>query len=119
MNKREDRCLLRIHLGEDDRVSGRARYERIVEAARDAGLAGATVLRGPLGFGHSSQIHTARILRLSTDLPVVVEMIDTEEALDAFLVSAAALLRPTLVTIEQVQLVRFGEDEDTENGPPR
>ena len=104
---REDRCLLRIYLGEDDRVSGRARYERIVEAARDAGVAGATVLRGPLGYGHSTKIHTARILRLSTDLPVVVEIIDQEEAVDAFLAAAAELLEPTLVTLEQVQLVRF------------
>ncbi|MCL4811883.1 MAG: DUF190 domain-containing protein, partial [Vicinamibacteraceae bacterium] len=79
-------CLLaRIFLGESDRVDGRPLYEVLVLKAREMGLAGATVLRGPMGFGHSSRLHTAKILRLSADLPIVVEIVDTEERLRPFL----------------------------------
>ena len=78
-------ALLRIFVGEDDRSDGRPLYEAIVLKAREHGLAGATVLRGPLGFGHSSHLHTAKILRLSQDLPMVIEIVDTEDRLRTFL----------------------------------
>ena len=83
--------LLRIFFGEDDKFRGRPLYEEIVRAAREARLAGATVLRGPMGFGRSSCLHTTKNLRLSEDLPLIVEIVDTEEAIKAFL--------PTLVSM--------------------
>ena len=77
--------MLRIFVGEDDKADGRPLYEAIVLKAREAHLAGATVLRGPLGFGRSSRLHTAKVLRLSQDLPVIVEIVDTEDKINAFL----------------------------------
>src|SRR5213083_1451336 len=81
----EKASLLRIFIGEDDKANGRPLYEAIVLKAREAHLAGATALRGPLGFGRSSMLHTAKVLRLSQDLPVVVEIVDTEEKISGFL----------------------------------
>jgi PII-like signaling protein len=104
-------ALLRIFLGESDKYQGRPLYEEIVLAARKAGLAGATVLRGPLGFGHSSVLHTAKILRLSEDLPVVVEIVDGPDKIDAFLVLLDPLMNGNgLVTLERVQVLRYGPD---------
>src|SRR4051812_26288471 len=77
--------LLRIFIGEDDRCEGKPLYEQIVLKARELHLGGATVLRGPMGFGHASRIHTAKILRLSGDLPMVIEIVDSEERIDGFL----------------------------------
>ena len=74
-----ERTLLRIFLGEDDRAEGKPLYEALVLSARENGLAGATVLRGPMGYGHTSRLHTAKILRLSEDLPIVVEIVDESE----------------------------------------
>ena len=85
MNIPKDAMLLRIFFGEDDRFEHQPLYEAIVQKAREMHLAGATVLRGPMGFGHSSRLHTAKVLRLSFDLPIVVEIVDTEAKINEFL----------------------------------
>jgi PII-like signaling protein len=85
MHLPEDAVLLRIFIGESDRYQHRPLYEAIVLKARELQVAGATVLRGPMGFGKSSHLHTAKILRLSMDLPIVIEIVDTEEKVNAFL----------------------------------
>lgn len=103
--------LLRIFLGEGDRADGRPLYEEIVVKAREAHLAGATVLRGPLGFGRTSRLHTAKILRLSQDLPIVIEIVDTAEKIRAFLPVLDAYPASCLVTLEKVTVVRYGEDD--------
>lgn len=102
-----DATLLRIFLGEADHWGGRPLFEAVVTEARTAGLAGATVLRGPLGFGRSSRLHSSKILALSEDLPVVVEIVDTPERIDAFLPRLDTLLEGRgLVTLEKVQVLR-------------
>jgi PII-like signaling protein len=106
MNLPEDGKLLRIFIGESDRWEHRPLYEAIVLKARDLGLAGATVLRGPMGFGASSRLHTAKILRLSEDLPVVVEIVDTEEQIQRLLPHLDEMVKGGLVTLEQVQVIR-------------
>lgn len=103
----EQALLLRIFLGESDRHDGRPLYEAIVLAARAAHLAGATVLRGPMGFGRSSRLHTAKILRLSEDLPVVVEIVDSEENIEAFLPALDAMMGGGMVTLEKVRVLRY------------
>jgi hypothetical protein len=100
--------LLRIFLGEDDKCDGRPLYEAIVIKAREAHLAGATVLRGPMGFGHSSRLHTAKILRLSTDLPLVIEIVDSEDKINAFLPVLDGMMGSGLVTLEKVQVLQYG-----------
>jgi uncharacterized protein len=107
----EKASLLRIFIGEDDKVDGRPLYEAIVLKARETHLAGATVLRGPLGFGRSSMLHTAKVLRLSQDLPVVVEIVDTEEKINAFIPILTRLTKSCLITLEKVTVIRYGEDE--------
>jgi PII-like signaling protein len=82
MDVPKDAVLLRIFFGEEDRFEGKPLYEAIVQKAREMHLAGATVLRGPMGYGHSSRLHTATVLRLSFDLPIVVEIVDTEVKID-------------------------------------
>lgn len=99
--------LLRIFIGESDRWQGQPLFEAIVRKAREAGGAGATVLRGIEGFGAHSRIHTARILRLSEDLPIVVEIVDTAEKIDALLPILDAMIEDGLVTIETVQILRY------------
>lgn len=99
---------LRIYVGENDRSDGHPLYEAIVLKARELHLAGATVFRGPMGFGHSSRLHTAKILRLSEDLPLVVELIDSAEKLDAFIPHLQAMMGSGLVTLEPVQILRYG-----------
>jgi PII-like signaling protein len=105
----EDGVLLRIFIGESDREPGGERplYEAIVRRAREAQLAGATVLRGPMGFGRHSRVHTARLLELSTDLPIVIEIVDTEEKIDGFLPVVDELVREGLVTLEGVRVLRY------------
>ncbi len=103
-----DAVLLRIFLGENDRHEHRPLYEAIVLKAREAGLAGATVLRGPMGFGHSSHLHTTKILRLSEDLPLVIEMVDSEERINGFLPTLDAMMGSGLVTLEKVKVLRYG-----------
>jgi PII-like signaling protein len=100
--------LLRIFLGESDKCGHRPLYEEIVLRAREAHLAGATVLRGPMGFGHSSRLHTAKILRLSQDLPMVVEIVDAEDKIHAFLGTIEPIMGAGLVTLERVQVLRYG-----------
>ncbi len=106
-----DAMLLRIFLGEDDKAGHQPLYEVIVLKAREQHLAGATVLRGPMGFGHSSRLHTAKILRLSEDLPVVVEIVDSEEAIRRFLPELDKLMGSGLVTLEKVQVLQYGAKE--------
>lgn len=101
-----DGKLLRIFIGESDRHEGLPLYEWIVRKAREHGLAGATVLRGLEGFGAHSRLHTAKILRLSSDLPIVVEIVDTEEKIEAFLPVVDGAIREGLATLERVE-VRF------------
>ena len=102
----EEGALLRVFLGESDKHEGKPLYEWIVLKAREAGLAGATVLRGIEGFGAHSRLHTAKILRLSEDLPIVVEIVDAREKVEAFLPVVDGAVREGLATVERVQ-VRF------------
>lgn len=105
--------LLRIFIGESDKHEGVALYEWIVRKAREQGLAGATVLRGLEGFGAHSRVHTAKILRLSTDLPIVVEIVDSLEKVEAFLPAVDGAIREGLATLERVQirLYRSGTEQ--------
>jgi hypothetical protein len=96
--------LLRIFIGEDDQWQHRPLYEEIVRLARKRELAGATVIRGIEGFGRSSHLHTTRILRLSQDLPLVIEIVDTEEKIDAFLDEVDEMIGDGLVTVERVEV---------------
>jgi uncharacterized protein len=106
----QEAVLLRIFLGEDDRADGRPLYETLVLKAREQGLAGATVLRGPMGFGKSSHLHTTKILRLSQDLPLVIEIVDEEAKIRAFLQLVDPLMGSGLVTLEKVQIIRYGTE---------
>lgn len=110
MTRYTEAVLLRLFIGESDEHEGRPLHEAIVLAAREMGLAGATVLRGPMGYGRSSRLHTAKILRLSEDLPLIIEIVDTAEHIDRFLSAAEPMLGSCLVTLEQVQVVRYGHD---------
>jgi hypothetical protein len=101
--------LLRIFIGEDDKAGHRPLYEALVLKAREMGLAGATVLRGPMGFGHSSRLHTTKILRLSQDLPLVIEFVDSEGKIDEFVAAIESMMGSALVTTERVKVVRYGE----------
>src|SRR5947199_8621234 len=98
--------LLRIFIGEDDKHRGRPLYEAIVLKAREFQLAGATILRGPMGFGHSSRLHTAKILRLSEDLPIVIEIVDGEEKIEAFLPVLDEMMGSGLITLEDVHVIQ-------------
>lgn len=99
--------LLRIFIGESDRHDGRPLYEAIVLKARETGLAGATVLRSPMGFGAASRLHTAKILRLSGDLPVIVEIVDEEAKINAFLPLLDGMMGGGLVTLERVRVIHY------------
>lgn len=99
--------LLRVFVGESDQHQGRPLYEEIVQRAQQAGLAGATVLRGTLGFGANSRIHTAKILRLSEDLPMVVEITDTTDKIDGFLPQLDGLIEEGLATVEKVEVIIY------------
>jgi len=103
-----DAVLLRIFFGEDDKYGRQPLYETIVLKAREMQLAGATVLRGPMGFGHSSRIHTTKILRLSADLPIVIDIVDAEEKINAFLVELDTMMVSGLVTLEKVKVLQYG-----------
>ena len=110
-----DAVLLRIFLGEDDRNEHRPLYEAIVLKAREMHLAGATVLRGPMGFGHSSRLHTNKILRLSEDLPVIVEIVDSEEKIKQFLPVLDGMMSGMsggLITMEKVQVLQYGAEKN-------
>jgi PII-like signaling protein len=103
--------LLRIFVGEDDRSGRQPLYEAIVLKAREMHLGGATVLRGPMGFGHSSRLHTAKILRLSEDLPVVIEIVESEEKINEFLPVLDGMMGSGLVTMEKVQVLQYGKKD--------
>jgi uncharacterized protein len=102
-----DSMLLRIFIGESDRWNHKPLYEAIVLKAREMHLAGATVLRGPMGFGKSSRMHTAKILRLSMDLPIVIEIVDSEEKIQAFLPALGEMMSGGMVTLERVQVIEY------------
>jgi PII-like signaling protein len=104
-----DAVLLRIFIGEDDKAGQRPLYEAIVLKAREMHLAGATVLRGPMGYGHSSRLHTTKILRLSQDLPLVIEIVDSEDKITEFVAAIENIIGSGLVTLEKVKVVRYGE----------
>jgi len=106
----EEALLLRIFLGESDRYRHQPLYEAIVLRAREMHLAGATVLRGPMGFGHSSRLHTTKILRLSEDLPILVELVDSEEKINAFLPVLDPMIGGGLVTTEKVKVIEYRAD---------
>jgi hypothetical protein len=106
-----DAMLLRIFIGESDEFDGRPLYEAIVLKARETGLAGATVLRGPMGFGRSSRLHTTKILRLSQDLPLVIEIVDGPEKIDAFVEALNGMMGSGLMTTEKVRVLRYGTEE--------
>lgn len=97
-------CLLRIFIGESDKLDGKPLYEWIVLQAREQGLAGATVTRGIEGFGRASRIHTAKIVRLSEDLPIIVEIVDAPEKIEAFVKIVDPVIDGGLVTVENVQV---------------
>ncbi|MFD3006527.1 DUF190 domain-containing protein [Thermus tengchongensis] len=99
--------LLRIFVGESDRHGGRPLYEAIVLEAKRQGLAGATVFKGFMGFGAHSRIHTAKVLQLSEDLPVMVEIVDAEEKIRAFLPVLDEMVKEGLVTLEKVEVIRY------------
>ena len=100
--------LLRIFIGEDDKFKGSPLYEAIVTRAREMHLAGATVLRGPMGFGASSRLHTTKILRLSEDLPLLIEIVDSEDKIDGFLPVLDGMMSSGLITLEKVQVLQYG-----------
>jgi PII-like signaling protein len=106
----EDALQLRIYLGESDRWEHQPLYEAIVLKARELHLAGATVLRGPMGFGAASRIHTAKILRLSMDLPMVIEIVDTEEKINSLLPYLDEMMGGGLVTLEKVRVIHYRDD---------
>ncbi len=107
MDLPSDAELLRVFIGEDDKYDGRLLYELIVEKARKDGLAGATVYRGILGFGANSRVHTSRVLRLSEDLPVVVEIVDSPEKIQAFLPWLNRVIHEGLVTLEKARIFAY------------
>lgn len=102
--------LLRIFIGEADRWHGKPLYEALVKLAREKGMAGATVLKGMLGFGCKSHMHSAKILRLSEDLPIVVEIVDSEERIAAFLPHLDEMVKEGLVTLEKANVVMYRAD---------
>ena len=104
----EDGVLLRIFLGEDEKFDHLPLHEAIVLKAREMHLAGATVIRGPVGFGHPSRIHTTKLLRLSEDLPLVIEIVDRQDKIDAFLPELNRMMAGGLVTLEKVKVLRYG-----------
>ncbi len=104
-----DAVLLRVFFGEDDKFGRLPLYEAIVLKAREMHLAGVTVLRGHVGFGHMSRIHTTKILRLSQDLPIVIEIVDTQERIDPFLSVLDSMMASGLITLEKVQVLQYGK----------
>jgi len=107
MHVPQDAVLLRIFIGESDRYEHQPLYQAIVLKARELQLAGATVLRGPMGFGKSSHLHTAKILRLSMDLPMVIDIVDSEEKVNAFLPVLDKMMGGGLVTLERAKVIRY------------
>lgn len=107
MNIPENGWLLRVFVGESDKWQGKPAYEAIVLKARELHLAGATVLRGPMGFGANSRLHTTKILRLSEDLPMIIEIVDSREKIDELLPHIDEMVGEGLVTLSPVQVIRY------------
>jgi PII-like signaling protein len=103
----EDGQLLRIFIGESDRWDGKPLYEAIILKAREMGLAGATMLRGLMGFGAASRIHTAKILRLSQDMPIVIEIVDSADKIDSLLPIVDEMVQEGMVTVEKVRVIQY------------
>ena len=116
MHLPHDATLLRIFIGESDHWHHKPLYEAIVLKAREMHLAGATVLRGPMGFGKSSHLHTAKILRLSMDLPVVIEIVDGEEKINTFLPVIDEMMQGGLVTLEKARVIDYRSARDGNSG---
>lgn len=109
--------LLRVFIGETDRFEGHPLFEAIVMKARELGMAGATVLRGPMGYGQSSHLHSAKILRLSEDLPVVIEVVDSRAKIDQFTSVIGPMIGSGLITLENVQVLRYGGSSASTSTP--
>jgi PII-like signaling protein len=107
-----ERTLMRIFIGESDRYEGRPLYEKLVELFRERGFAGATVLRGIAGFGAHARLHTEKILRLSLDLPIVVEVVDTEERIHAALPLLDEMIEGGLITLERAHVIMYRPHEE-------
>lgn len=102
-----ERTLMRVFIGESDRYHGRPLYEALVDLFRQKGLAGATVLRGVAGYGASSTIHTDKVLRLSLDLPIIIELVETQDAIDAVLPELDAMIGGGLITLEKARVILY------------
>lgn len=102
-----DGKLLRIFIGEADKLNGKPLYEEIVLLARRNSMAGATVIKGSMGFGCKSRMHTSKLLELSTDLPVIIEIVDSEEKINDFLPSLDAMVKEGLVTVEKANVIMY------------
>lgn len=111
MTINENGVLLRVFIGESDRFEGKPMYEAIVQKARELGLAGATVLRGTEGFGAHSVVHTASLLEMSTDLPIVVEIVDTEEKVKLLLPALESMVQEGMITMEYVLIILYRHNE--------
>lgn len=110
MLKQEEMVLMRIFVGESDRYQKKPLYEALVELFRAEGVAGATVLKGAMGYGGKSEVHTDRLLRLSSDLPVIVEVVDVEEKIDAVLPLIEGMFQGGLITLEKARVINFHKD---------
>ena len=106
-----ERTLMRIHLGERDKYEGRPLYEAIVHLLRTRGFAGATVFRGIMGFGASARVHTEKVLRLSLDLPIVVECVDTEERIQEILPELDPMIGGGLITLERARVIVYRPEQ--------
>lgn len=102
-----ERTLMRVFIGESDKYHGRPLYEALVDLFRSKGLAGATVLRGVAGFGASSTVHTDKVLRLSLDLPIIIELVETQEAIDAILPELDQMIGGGLITLERAKVILY------------
>ncbi len=109
----EEGQLLRIFIGESDKWEGKPLYEALIFKAREMGIAGATMLRGLMGYGAASRVHTAKILRLSEDLPVIVEIVDSPERIASFLPTLDEMVQEGLVTLERAQVILYRHNADT------
>jgi PII-like signaling protein len=117
MHLPHDAMLLRIFIGESDRWHHQPLYEALVLKAREMHLAGATVLRGPMGYGKSSHLHTSKILRLSMDLPLIIEIVDSEEKINSFLPVLDEMMGGGLVTLEKVRVIQYRAGSEVEESP--
>ncbi len=116
MTQNQEAALLRIYIGESDRCDGKPLYEAIVLKARAMKMAGATVLRGPMGYGQSSCLHRANFLEISEDLPLIIEIVDQEEKVQAFLPCLDGMIGSGLVTIEKVRILHYGAAQSHAEG---